>query len=38
MSRFTRIACWLAEGDNAFGVALMIFIPPLAAITAIGFF
>jgi formate/nitrite transporter FocA (FNT family) len=38
MNWLVRTACWLATGDNAFGVAIMIFVPPLMAITAIGFF
>jgi hypothetical protein len=38
MRAFTRFGLWLARGDNAFNVAIFLTIPPLAAITAIGFF
>lgn len=35
---FGRFACWLARGNNSFNLLLFITVPPLVAITMIGFF
>ena len=36
MGPFARVACWLAQGDNAFITLNAILLPPLLAVIVIG--
>jgi hypothetical protein len=35
---WSRFACWLSRGDNAFSLLLWAVAPPLLTIVGIGFF